>query len=230
MTTIWVVDAKVRATILLKKFTVLVAQTCLSVRTGRNVWAAARSIAMPIQFRCGTCQQLLGIARRKAGSIVPCPTCSAKTLVPNGTSEPPPVLPARKREKSNQPVSIFDRVDVDKLLEKPTRPDVVEDSSVAVAPPPVRRKIVFNPVVHEEPVQPTLPDPVEEPKALTKLEEVDVEPVNDEPFALPDIPVLTPARTSSSKVRLALLGGLAILLAGAAFLAGHWLGAHHPLF
>lgn len=185
---------------------------------------------MPIQFRCGTCQQLLGIARRKAGSIVPCPTCAAKNLVPTGTSEPPPVQPARKQQKSNQPHSIFDRVDVDKLLQKPTRPDVMEDSSVALAPPPVRRKIVFNPVVREEPALPPLSDPVEEPKALTKLEEVDVEPVNDEPFAIPDIPVLTPTRTISPKVKLAILGGLSLLLAGAAFLAGHWLGAHHPLF
>jgi hypothetical protein len=37
---------------------------------------------MPIRFRCPHCHQLLGIARRKAGSHVHCPTCNASLLVP----------------------------------------------------------------------------------------------------------------------------------------------------
>ena len=37
---------------------------------------------MPIRFRCGHCNQLLGIARRKAGRIVHCPTCRGEVLVP----------------------------------------------------------------------------------------------------------------------------------------------------
>jgi hypothetical protein len=37
---------------------------------------------MPIRFRCQHCHQLLGIARRKAGSTVHCPTCNASLLVP----------------------------------------------------------------------------------------------------------------------------------------------------
>ncbi len=42
---------------------------------------------MPIQFRCAACQQLLGIAKRKAGSVVDCPTCRVKTLVPLTSTE-----------------------------------------------------------------------------------------------------------------------------------------------
>lgn len=37
---------------------------------------------MPIRFRCAYCNQLLGIARRKAGTVVRCPTCAGEVVVP----------------------------------------------------------------------------------------------------------------------------------------------------
>ncbi|MCI0465363.1 MAG: hypothetical protein L0Z62_51235 [Gemmataceae bacterium] len=37
---------------------------------------------MPIRFRCAYCNQLMGIARRKAGTVVRCPTCSGQVVVP----------------------------------------------------------------------------------------------------------------------------------------------------
>jgi hypothetical protein len=37
---------------------------------------------MPIQFRCPACDRMLGIARRKAGSVVKCPRCAADVQVP----------------------------------------------------------------------------------------------------------------------------------------------------
>src|ERR671936_272529 len=37
---------------------------------------------MPIRFRCAYCNQLLGIARRKAGQVVRCPTCAGQVVVP----------------------------------------------------------------------------------------------------------------------------------------------------
>src|SRR5260370_28312287 len=37
---------------------------------------------MPIRFRCAYCQQLMGIARRKAGAIVRCPRCAGEVIVP----------------------------------------------------------------------------------------------------------------------------------------------------
>jgi hypothetical protein len=43
---------------------------------------------MPIRFRCTHCQKLLGIAHRKAGTMVPCPKCGRETLVPQGEQEP----------------------------------------------------------------------------------------------------------------------------------------------
>lgn len=38
---------------------------------------------MPIRFRCSYCNQLLGIARRKIGSVVRCPTCAGQVVVPS---------------------------------------------------------------------------------------------------------------------------------------------------
>lgn len=37
---------------------------------------------MPIRFRCGYCNKLLGIARRKAGTQTTCPHCGAAITVP----------------------------------------------------------------------------------------------------------------------------------------------------
>lgn len=183
---------------------------------------------MPIQFRCAACQQLLGIAKRKAGSVVDCPTCRVKTLVPLTSTENETPIPPVRRERT-QPVSIFDRVDVDKLLQKPTRPELVEqegNSSVAVAPPPVRRKMVFTP----DPVEERHSEPVEEPQAMPRLESSEVEPVDDEPFALSPVPTLTSSKSAISTMWLSIylaVGGLLVL---GAFLGGHWVGAHRPLF
>ncbi|HEV3383571.1 MAG TPA: hypothetical protein VG097_02085, partial [Gemmata sp.] len=38
---------------------------------------------MPIRFRCGYCNRLLGIARRKAGSETTCPHCGYTLTVPD---------------------------------------------------------------------------------------------------------------------------------------------------
>jgi hypothetical protein len=46
---------------------------------------------MPIHFRCCFCHQLLGIAHRKAGSVIECPTCRGKIWVPK--SEHPEAAP-----------------------------------------------------------------------------------------------------------------------------------------
>ncbi len=38
---------------------------------------------MPIRFRCAYCNQLMAIARRKAGTVVRCPTCAGQVVVPD---------------------------------------------------------------------------------------------------------------------------------------------------
>src|SRR5712675_495388 len=43
---------------------------------------------MPIRFRCASCQQLMGIARRKAGAVVRCPRCAGELIVPPTPENP----------------------------------------------------------------------------------------------------------------------------------------------
>lgn len=37
---------------------------------------------MPIRFRCAYCNQLMGIGRRKSGTVVRCPRCAGEVIVP----------------------------------------------------------------------------------------------------------------------------------------------------
>jgi DNA-directed RNA polymerase subunit RPC12/RpoP len=84
---------------------------------------------MPIRFRCVYCSQLLGIARRKAGSVVRCTHCNGEIVVP----EPAAALPT-KREKSRKSEpelvgsGIFERNDFDDLL-KPIQDDAERAAS-----------------------------------------------------------------------------------------------------
>jgi hypothetical protein len=55
-------------------------------------------VAMPIKFRCVYCEQLLGIARRKAGTVVKCPNCEGQLIVP--APDPDDVLPEEKDEET----------------------------------------------------------------------------------------------------------------------------------
>src|SRR5437764_3620589 len=83
---------------------------------------------MPIRFRCAYCNQLLGIARRKANQVVRCPTCAGEVVVPEpegGAEEPEP-----QKVPANQP--LFERSDFEDLFNEP----VVEGPAGRAAPPP----------------------------------------------------------------------------------------------
>ncbi len=83
---------------------------------------------MPIQFRCAYCNQLLGIARRKAGATVNCPTCGKPIVVP--TPEPdkaePPVPPSKPATapsaSSHPPQNLLEIDDFDQLFQLPENP------------------------------------------------------------------------------------------------------------
>ena len=49
---------------------------------------------MPIRFYCPFCDQLLGIASRKAGSPIVCPRCKGQVGVPAPGAEDPPLVPS----------------------------------------------------------------------------------------------------------------------------------------
>lgn len=66
---------------------------------------------MPIRFRCQHCNQLLGIARRKAGTPVQCPTCQHEVIVPH----------ADQAEKATPPAPrpLFEHSDFEAYLQQP---------------------------------------------------------------------------------------------------------------
>jgi hypothetical protein len=75
---------------------------------------------MPIRFRCAYCNQLLGIARRKAGTVVRCPGCSGQVVVPSleeaGLADKGPARPGP---------GAFEGNDIDKMLEGTEQPSVI---------------------------------------------------------------------------------------------------------
>ncbi len=97
---------------------------------------------MPIRFRCRHCNQLMGIARRKAGTMVSCPTCRAQVLVPMQDEEPHP-----------QPLGgavappLFERSDFEAFLDNPPE-------APAPAPPPAP-----SPFAPTMPSSPSIPEP-----------------------------------------------------------------------
>jgi phage FluMu protein Com len=86
---------------------------------------------MPIRFRCQYCNQLLGIARRKAGTKVDCPTCHAQLLVP-ATEAPAQAQAAAPAARPAAP--LFEHSDFDDFL----RPPAEESPPLSPpAPPPI---------------------------------------------------------------------------------------------
>jgi len=65
---------------------------------------------MPIRFRCAYCNQLLGISRRKAGTVVRCPTCAGQVVVPNSDV----AVPQGSADSANP--LVFERNDFEDLL------------------------------------------------------------------------------------------------------------------
>jgi hypothetical protein len=90
-----------------------------------------RNISMPVRFRCAYCNQLLGISRRKIGTIVRCPTCQGQVVVPSIDSEPA----EQPAGAVQQPV--FERSDFEELFGGAaggTQPAAVEASPAAPLP------------------------------------------------------------------------------------------------
>ena len=86
---------------------------------------------MPVRFRCAYCNQLLGIARRKVGTVVRCPTCAGQVVVPDRDAE--------DLDKGNdQPEPpLFERQDFDDLFNAPHRPDLEKGDEPQQLGPPV---------------------------------------------------------------------------------------------
>lgn len=171
---------------------------------------------MPIRFRCTACSKLLGIARRKAGTVIRCPECGAEVAVP---TEPVRRAAARGKDRprpervraaptpaahagngaplTNPPESLplFERPDFESLL----NPAVKK----ATAPPQERSR---------EPRGAVEPD-----SPLAQLTEPDRK--SDEPYEL------EPAGLVISRGNLTVMAVVVVVLIGLAFAAGYLLAA-----
>jgi phage FluMu protein Com len=89
---------------------------------------------MPIRFRCAYCNQLLGIARRKSGTVVKCPKCSGQVVVPQPPEEDEPARPPQP-----SPGAMFENNEIDKVLEgeEGEQPSVIATVGRAVSHYPV---------------------------------------------------------------------------------------------
>jgi DNA-directed RNA polymerase subunit RPC12/RpoP len=89
---------------------------------------------MPIQFRCAYCNQLLGIARRKAGSVISCPTCNGRVIVP----KLPDGDEVETSGPTERPDDLLERSDFDALFQPPAPGQSAVRASLgpgAAAPP-----------------------------------------------------------------------------------------------
>jgi hypothetical protein len=156
---------------------------------------------MPIRFRCPHCNQLLGIARRKAGTQVQCPTCNAAVHVPPGEADddPPSPLP---------PVApqLFERSDFENYLKEPLAEGPAHRGATPAAEP--------LPVLSEPP-----PAPAAEVFDLGKF--ATPAPIPPAPRPQPPGLFLTPTQAT-------LLTVTTILFIALAFGAGLWVGRLLP--
>jgi hypothetical protein len=113
---------------------------------------------MPIRFRCAYCNQLLGIARRKSGTVVRCPTCAGQVVVP-ATDEIPAEEAPNEKGPAPTPAAgprMFEGSEIDKLLEgaggeqpsalgsvgrETMRPAMMPQAAAAPAPAPAPMQI-----------------------------------------------------------------------------------------
>jgi len=72
---------------------------------------------MPIRFRCAYCNQLMGISRRKAGTVVRCPSCSGQVVVPNPAAEPTEKPHEEPSPKAPPQPQLFERSNFDELFD-----------------------------------------------------------------------------------------------------------------
>lgn len=157
---------------------------------------------MPIRFRCAYCNQLMGISRRKAGTVVRCPKCAGQVVVPmpqNG-EEDLPELP--RQEGDFHPPDraqgvLFEQSDFGKVFDESAGPQILHPPSVPI-PAPV-----------------SLPNRAPAPRV--ELAEYDAVPLNPSGA--------TPARGIfvTSGV-LAVVSALIVVLMGMAFFLGLLLG------
>lgn len=150
---------------------------------------------MPIRFRCN-CGQLLGIARRKAGAMVRCPSCHNEVAVPQpdeaGTALPSAPEPLAEPAAEPAAPALFERDDFDALLQ----------GGMSMGPSRSRGGAV------RTPVPPPRPQPLPPSVPVVQLEAKPWAPAAAAPASGPGL-VLSPARATVLTVVVILLLALA---------------------
>src|SRR5947209_6860382 len=102
---------------------------------------------MPIRFRCQHCHQFMGIARRKSGTEVQCPTCRHNVLVPHedevaAEAAPGPRAALKGGEPAPTVAPLFEHSDFDEVLRGEAAPRVARPApkNVGAAPRPAARE------------------------------------------------------------------------------------------
>lgn len=174
---------------------------------------------MPIRFRCAYCNQLMGIATRKAGEVVSCPKCAGQVRVP--TPEPGSV--EEDAPAGNAAAAFEEDDEVQKLLEyvEETKPAVTAGPRQAPAAP---MPAILTAPPAPRPIQPSLgaaPRPMPHP-ASDRPSPLDIDVV---PLSNGSLPPLLPARgVYLTPGVLAIMLVLVGLLVGLAFFLGFLLG------
>src|SRR5437763_16230306 len=78
-----------------------------------------RDFPMPIRFRCAYCKQLMGIARRKAGTVVSRPKCAGQVVVPTpppGEDDGPDPREAVANQSEGGKEALFEQSDFEKVF------------------------------------------------------------------------------------------------------------------
>lgn len=168
---------------------------------------------MPIQFRCPACDRMLGIARRKAGTVVKCPRCNAEVRVPAlagmavETSGPVGAAPAIPKGSvngnaatvRNRPSAAERKVDSMPLFERPDFEALLNPALEGARPR----------------AEPTEPPPAAAPLPRARRREEEIEEAIDVE-ALPDGYMLT-------RTQLTVAAAVIAVLMGMAFAAGYFL-------
>lgn len=193
---------------------------------------------MPIRFRCQYCNQLLGIARRKAGTNVRCPTCQNDVGVPFedqpddsheqslepefGPADAPTYQAPSAQSPLNQsrepspvdPPGVFDRDDFDNLLNQNV--SIIAPaarSGVRAAAPAAANRPAPIAASSPSPVTPEEPTIGKKAKPTTAPTQTKSSPIRSPSAGL----VISPARAT-------LLTVIVILLLAISFAAGLIIG------
>jgi phage FluMu protein Com len=144
--------------------------------------------ATPIKFRCYKCNQLLGVAPTRAGTVVACPKCAANLRVPEPTEESsasslPTVVgngPTSPRP-SSQPLEIDELISVIRPEDIRVEPGISLDRSDRLSSP-------------SWPVDPSAPSEPDSPTdlLLLKISTTEPPPAPVPASAPPPIPIVPP--------------------------------------